>query len=48
MIDADGDLAVGLEPVHAEAKAGRVDEASILHDAKSFEHVDYVFFEAPH
>src|SRR5208337_1436779 len=44
MIDADGDLAFGLEPVHAEAKAGRVDEASILHDAKSFEHVDYVFF----
>ncbi len=44
MIDADGELAFGLEPVHAEAKAGRVDEASILHDAKSFEHVDYVFF----
>jgi hypothetical protein len=44
MINADGDLAYGLVRVHGEAEAGRVDEASILHDAKAFEHVDYVFF----
>ena len=44
MVDADGDLAYGLVPVHAESEAGRVDEASILHDAKSFQHIDYVFF----
>ena len=44
MVDADGDLAYGLVPVHAESEAGRVDEASILHDAESFQHIDYVFF----
>jgi hypothetical protein len=44
MIDAEGDLAFGLVRVHAEAEVGRVDEASILHDAKSFQHVDYVLF----
>src|SRR5438270_403286 len=44
MIDADGDLAYGLVPVHGDEKVERVDEASVLHEAKSFVHVDYVFF----
>ncbi len=44
MIDADGDPAYGLVPVHGDENVERIDEASVLHDAKSFQHVDYVFF----
>lgn len=44
MIGADGDFAYGLVPVHGGEKVERVDEASVLHDAQSFIHVDYVFF----
>src|SRR5258708_4693913 len=44
MIDADGELAAGLVPVHGNTEVDRIDEAAVLHDAQSFEHVDYVFF----
>jgi N-6 DNA Methylase len=44
MIDVDGDPAFGLVSIHGESQEGRVDEASIIHDARSFHNVDYVFF----
>jgi hypothetical protein len=44
MIDGRGGLAFGLVPVHGDTKFDRVDEAAVLHDAKSFEDVDNVFF----
>jgi len=44
MIDSEGDPAFGLVRVYGEGEVMRLDEASILHDAKSFRHVDYVFF----
>jgi hypothetical protein len=43
-IDAEGDPVYGLVPVHGNAEIARVDEASVIHDAKSFQHVDHVFF----
>jgi len=43
MIDSEGDPAFGLVRVYGEGEVMRLDEASILHDAKSFRHVDYVF-----
>ncbi len=43
-IDAEGDPVYGLMPVHGSGEIDRVDEASVVHDAKSFQHVDYVFF----
>lgn len=44
MVDAEGGLAFGLVSVHGEEGLERVYEAAILHEAKSFLHVDYVFF----
>ena len=44
MVDADGDFAFGLVPVHGDEKVDRVDEASVLHEARSFQQVDYIFF----